>query len=98
MAPLFDVCVHVFSRPEIRSPESNAIHEALTRLGFDAVRSVRVGRTFALVLQASDKDTARTYAEEISCSLLANPVMDTFEVEVLTLPEAGRSAGAERRP
>ena len=88
MSPLFEARIHVFPRPETRSPEAHAIHEALSRLGFEAVRSVRVGRTFALGLDAANEDAARTRAEDMARRLLANPVMETFHVEVSMLPDA----------
>ena len=87
MAPQFEALIHVFPRPETRSPEAHAIHEALSRLGFDDVDSVRVGRTFALGLHAANDGAARTCAEEMAGRLLANPVMETFHVEVSMLPD-----------
>jgi phosphoribosylformylglycinamidine synthase PurS subunit len=65
--------------------EGTAIARALTSLGFDAPQ-VRVGRVFEVELgdaAAGDPGRARAILDEMARKLLANPVMERFEVEVV---------------
>ncbi len=60
--------------------EGKAIEGALGRLGFADVAAVRVGKVFEVTLPDGDPDAARATLEAMAAQLLANPVMETFEV------------------
>ncbi len=62
--------------------EGAAIGRALQTLGF-AGTSVRVGRTFEVDVPAETVEAARALLDDMARKLLANPVMETFRVEVL---------------
>ena len=71
------VVVDVMLKPEILDPQGQAILGALGRLGIDGVRSVRQGKHFELeVADDVDDSTLHTIAD----TLLANPVIENFEV------------------
>lgn len=75
-------------RPAILDVEGKAIARALGSLGFGEP-AVRVGRVFEIDLGAdfgTDAEAARVRLTEMAQKLLANPVMETFTVEVLTGP------------
>ncbi len=76
----FDVLVEVRLRPGIADPQGATIERALPALGFDGVAGVRVGKTIELELEARDPEQARARAVAMCESLLANPVIETFEV------------------
>lgn len=78
----FRVQVKVFPRREILDPEGKAISAALERLGFDGVLDLRAGKSFELELSAVDGASAREEAEEMCRRLLANPIIEDFEVEL----------------
>ncbi len=54
----------------------------LQSLGLNKVSDVRIGKTIAMQVEASSSDEAREIAEEAGRKLLANPVMEYFEIAV----------------
>ena len=82
--------VRVKPRPGLLEPEGKAIHHALESLGFSGVADVRVGKVIDLELDADSPAAAVEAAEEMCRKLLANPVTENFDVEVM-----GQVAGKE---
>jgi phosphoribosylformylglycinamidine synthase subunit PurS len=74
------VIVNVMLKPEILDAQGQAIHRALGRLGFDGVRSVRQGKRFEVELEGDLNDVARARVQEMAEKLLANTVIEDFEV------------------
>jgi phosphoribosylformylglycinamidine synthase subunit PurS len=77
------VRVTVLVRPKrgILDPQGEAVQESLRKLGF-SVGGARVGRLVDLDLEASSSDDARAEAERMCRELLANPLIESFEIEV----------------
>ena len=73
------VVVDVMLKPEILDPQGQAIQRALPSLGFDQVASVRQGKHFELDISSDD---AVVVAEKVAATLLANPVIEDFEIRV----------------
>ncbi len=73
----------VLVRPKegVLDPQGQAVQEALAKLGFP-VASVRIGRLVELELQASDAERARGEVERMCEQLLANPLIEAFEIEL----------------
>jgi phosphoribosylformylglycinamidine synthase len=73
----------VVVRPKagILDPQGDAVMSSLRKLGFP-VRSARVGRIVDLELDTTDPDQARTQVERMCAELLANPLIESVEVEV----------------
>jgi phosphoribosylformylglycinamidine synthase subunit PurS len=69
-------------KPAILDPQGKTVQQALMQLGYNEVKSVRVGKLIELELDASDPVSARAKVEEFSRKLLANPLMETFEIEL----------------
>ena len=67
-------------KPEVLDPQGKAIRNASEALGYSAVRSVRQGKLFEVELDAADEPTARGLVEELCQKLLANPVIEDFEI------------------
>ena len=73
------VVVDVMLKPEILDPQGQAVANALPRLGVTDVSSVRIGRRIEIdFVGEPDLDTAR----EIADKLLANPVIEDFEIRL----------------
>jgi len=72
--------IHVTLKPDVLDPQGRAIQRACAHLGFDAVRGVRQGKLFEVELEASDPAAARPLLEELAGKLLANPVIEDFEI------------------
>lgn len=73
------VVVDVMLKPEILDPQGQAVANALPRLGVSDVASVRIGRRVEIEFEG-EADVER--AREIADKLLANPVIEDYEVKV----------------
>jgi phosphoribosylformylglycinamidine synthase subunit PurS len=73
----------VLVRPKhgILDPEGEAVESALGHLGF-SVSEARVGKVVDLEVDTSDATEARTQVERMCEQLLANPLIESFEVEI----------------
>lgn len=74
--------VRVRLKDGVLDPQGQTIRRALTQMGYDWVQEVRTGRTFEIEMEDGDAATAQRRLREISEKLLANPVIETFQVEV----------------
>jgi phosphoribosylformylglycinamidine synthase len=68
---------------ELLDPQGKAVMGGLRNLGMQSVRDVRIGKTIQLEVDAGSAGEAKQIAEEAGKKLLANPVMEYFEVSVL---------------
>jgi len=77
------VKVTVFVRPKagILDPQGEAVLGSLRSLGF-AVGGARVGRLVDLEVDADDATEARAQVERMCQELLANPLIESFEIEI----------------
>ena len=73
----------VLVRPKqgILDPQGEAVENALGHLGF-SVSEARVGKVVDLEVDASDANEARAQVERMCEQLLANPLIESFEVEI----------------
>ncbi len=76
------VRVFVTLKPSVFDPQGRAIIEALHSLGYDKAADVRQGKYFILDLNVATAAEAETMAAEISDRVLANPVIESFKIEV----------------
>ena len=74
--------VSVMLKPGIADPQGQTIERALPALGYSGVVGVRVGKRIDLSLEAEDRDQARKRVTEMCERLLANPVIESFEVTI----------------
>jgi phosphoribosylformylglycinamidine synthase len=73
------VVVDVMLKPEILDPQGQAVANALPRLGVDGVASVRIGKRIEIeFIGPPNLEQAR----EIADKLLANPVIEDYDVRV----------------
>jgi phosphoribosylformylglycinamidine synthase PurS subunit len=74
--------VFVTLKPSVFDPQGRTIAEALHSMGYAAIGDVRQGKYFELDVQASSTDQARALASEVADRLLANPVIESYRVEI----------------
>jgi phosphoribosylformylglycinamidine synthase PurS subunit len=74
--------VFVTLKPSVFDPQGRTIADALQSLGYGAVGDVRQGKYFELDLNVASADEAKTLASEVSSKVLANPVIESFRIEV----------------
>jgi phosphoribosylformylglycinamidine synthase len=77
-----NVTVHITRRPEIADPQGATVARALHDLGHEAVQSVRVDRTIHMVVEGDDHQRIHSSVTEMCEQVLANPVLEDFEVVV----------------
>jgi phosphoribosylformylglycinamidine synthase len=74
--------VFVTLKPSVFDPQGRTIAEALHSLGYGGVHDVRQGKYFELDLDAPEAGAARALAAEVADKLLANPVIESYRIEV----------------
>ena len=74
--------VFVTLKPSVFDPQGRTIADALQSLGYQSVQDVRQGKYFELDRGAATGDEARRLASEVADKLLANPVIESYRVEV----------------
>jgi phosphoribosylformylglycinamidine synthase subunit PurS len=72
--------VLVRPKPGILDPQGEAVESSLRQLGF-SVADARIGRVVDLEMDASDPAAARTEIERMCEQLLANPLIERYEIE-----------------
>ncbi|MFO0550192.1 MAG: phosphoribosylformylglycinamidine synthase subunit PurS [Polyangiaceae bacterium] len=75
--------VYVRLKPEVLDPQGDAVRRALGTMGFEGVRDVRIGKLVEIELDDSSADLGARLTK-MSDQLLANPVIEDFEVVVPT--------------
>jgi len=74
--------VLVTLKPSVFDPQGHAIVEALQSLGYGGVSDVRQGKFFELDLDVANQAAAEKLAGEVADRVLANPVIESFRVEL----------------
>ena len=74
--------VEVSHRPGIADPAGATVERALPALGYTNVAQVHIGKVIRLVIDAADADAAHVEVEEMCERLLANPVIESYEVTI----------------
>jgi len=72
--------IHVTLKSDVLDPQGKAIQRACGSLGYAGVRDVRQGKLFEVDLDAPDEASARALLTELADKLLANPVIEDFEI------------------
>jgi len=75
------VRVLVRLKPGVLDAQGRAIGNALSDLGYEGIRGVRVGKLIELEVDGSDPAKAQSLVREACEKLLANPVIETFTIE-----------------
>jgi len=82
VAETFSVEVRITPRKGILDPEGETIARALENLGYEGVGAVRAGRLVRLEIDAGSPDEAHSAVRKMCEELIANPVIEDFEVRV----------------
>ena len=76
------IAVNVHLKKGVLDPQGKAVLHALETLGFKDVKDVRVGKQILLEIDTEDKQKAIEEAKKMADELLANPVIENYEIEV----------------
>ena len=74
--------VFVTLKPSVFDPQGHTITEALHQMGYPGVGDVRQGKYFELALPGRSAEETRAMASDIASKLLANPVIESYRIEV----------------
>lgn len=77
---IFTIQVKVMPLKDLLDPQGKAVMGGLQNLGIKNVSDARIGKHIDLQIEASDKNEALVIADEAAKKLLANPVMEYFEL------------------
>ncbi len=89
--PTIKARVFVTLKPSVFDPQGHTIAEALHSLGYGAVADVRQGKYFELELSTASAPEAEAMAREVATRVLANPVIESFRIEMADAAHAGTS-------
>ena len=78
----FTVYVNVLPQDNLLDPQGKATLHALHELHFTETKNVRIGKRIKLEIDAPDASTALDRAKVAAQQLLANPISETFELEL----------------
>ena len=74
--------VYVTLKRAVLDPQGKAVHRSLTRLGYDEVENVRLGKYIEVELGGEDEEKARARLTEMCEKLLANTVIEDYRIEL----------------
>jgi phosphoribosylformylglycinamidine synthase subunit PurS len=83
--------VFVTLKPSVFDPQGQTIADALHSMGYRSVGDVRQGKYFELDLDTASAAEARALAADVADRLLANPVIESYRIE---LDETAAAAAA----
>lgn len=75
--------VHITLKNGVLDPQGKAVQNALSSLGFDGVKDVRQGKFIEIELAETDKAAAQASVERMCKTLLANTVIENYQVELV---------------
>jgi phosphoribosylformylglycinamidine synthase subunit PurS len=80
---IYNIQIKVMPLKNLLDPQGKAVLSGLSNLGLTNVQDVRVGKHITLQIEADSEAAAKAVAEEASKKLLANAVMEYFEIETI---------------
>ena len=79
----FQAEVKIMPLKELLDPQGKAVLSGLGNLGLKGIEDVRIGKNILLNIEAIDAEEAKSMAEEAAAKLLANQVMEEYQVNIL---------------
>ena len=80
---IYQVQIKVMPLKDLLDPQGKAVLGGLHNFGMNGISDVRVGKHITLQIEAESETAAKAIAEEASKKLLANAVMEYFDIEVI---------------
>jgi phosphoribosylformylglycinamidine synthase len=81
----FRAHINIMPRPELLDPQGKATTSGLKTMGFTAIDNLRIGKRISLEIEAKDAAEAGARVDEACQKLLANLIMESYEVELVAL-------------
>jgi len=77
---MFKAKVFVTLKTDVLDPQGKAVKESLFTLGYDEIKEVRIGKFIELVINVDDKNVALERTREMCEKLLANTVIEEYQI------------------
>jgi len=75
--------INIGLKAGVLDPSGKAVHHALTSLHFDNVNDVRIGKQIIIQLSGDDEKKAKVDVVKMCEELLANTVIEDYEIEIV---------------
>ena len=79
----YHVQIKVMPLKDLLDPQGKAVMGGLNNLGISGVEDIRIGKHITMDIDAESEAAAKAVAETTATKLLANPVMEYFEIELI---------------
>ena len=79
----YNVQIKVMPLKDLLDPQGKAVMGSLQNLGLKGIEDVRIGKHITLQIEAESEEAAKAVAETASKRLLANAVMEFYEIEMI---------------
>ena len=80
---MFKAIITITFKKSILDPQGSAVHKALKSLGYQDVEDVRMGKHVEILLRGEEPQEAEVKIKEMCSRLLANPVIEEYQVELV---------------
>lgn len=74
--------IDVMPLKALLDPQGKAVTGSMKNLGLPEIENVRIGKHITLEIEADNKDLASSKVEEACKKLLANQIMESYEIEI----------------
>jgi phosphoribosylformylglycinamidine synthase len=75
--------INIMPLKELLDPQGKAVTSSMKSLGLSQIQNVRVGKHISIEVEADSKDKAQEMVEQACKKLLANPIMESYEFEIV---------------
>lgn len=79
----YNVQIKVMLLKDLLDPQGKAVQAGLKNLGLNGINDVRIGKHITLQIDADSEAAAKAAADDACKKLLANPVMEFYEIEMV---------------
>ena len=79
----YNVQIKVMPLKDLLDPQGKAVLGGLLNLGLKGIEEVRIGKHITLQIEAESEESAKQIADQASKKLLANPVIEFYEIEMI---------------
>lgn len=74
--------INVMPLKALLDPQGKAVTSSMKNLGLPEIENIRIGKHISLAIEAPDKDEAHKKVDEACKKLLANEIMESYEIEL----------------
>ena len=83
---IFKAIIKITLRKGILDVQGKAVENALHSIEFDMITNVRIGKYVELNIEAENSDTAAGIVDDSCKKLIANPIIEDFEISIIEIP------------